>query len=240
MVLLTPGWQAPPYVVAYCTTREGGLSTGDYQGLNVGMHVGDTAHVVAKNRQSLPNFKKIAWLNQTHSDTVIDLDASSARDGDASVCRTSRFQCAVMTADCVPVLVFSRSQKEVAAIHAGWKGLASGIIAKTIDSMLSSASDLCAWIGPAISGKCYEVDLALAEKFSVYSGAVTQIDRVTKKARLNIPHIAKLQLHDVGVGEVIMSDMCTYSAPATFFSHRYATHQNKKATGRMVSVIGLE
>ena len=239
MRLIKPNWQAPSYVSAFCTTREGGFSVGEYRGLNVGAHVGDDLDIVQKNRALLPNASKIAWLNQTHSNCVIRLEQSNKREGDAAIASTPKWHCAVMTADCVPILLFSRSRQEVAAIHAGWKGLVNGIIKNTVGSMNSEPDELVAWIGPAISANCYEVNSELAARFSQYTGAVSNLNEEQNRAHVNLPLIAQCQLAGFGVGSISQSNLCTYQNRKDFYSHRRATHQSQQATGRIVSVIGI-
>ncbi|WP_414827941.1 peptidoglycan editing factor PgeF [Alteromonas sp. H39] len=233
----SPDWAAPENVVAYCTTRHGGFSTQGYHGLNVGMHVGDSAPAVEKNREILPFHERIHWLNQVHGKKVLTLPSDDTT-ADAAISRSANQFCAVMTADCVPVLLCDSRGTEVAAIHAGWKGLASNIIAETVSKMVSPSSSLCAWVGPAICGDHYEVPDQIAQVFRSFSDVIKPSPN-TQKYLVNLPGIAQLQLKEAGVTNVVASDRCTYCEPLTFYSHRYATHQGLQATGRFVSVIGL-
>lgn len=233
----SPEWDAPENIIAYCTTREGGFSTGDYCGLNVGAHVGDNATVVEKNRAQLPYHQHIHWLNQVHGNNVLILPSTDVT-ADAAISRSTDAFCAVMTADCVPILLCNSEGTEVAAAHAGWKGLASGIIAATIENMESTPSSLFAWVGPSICGDHYEVPQPIVDSFSDYP-EVVRPSVTADKYLLNLPAIAKQQLHNAGVSSVTMSNRCTYCESSTYYSHRYATHQGKEATGRFVSVIGL-
>ena len=161
--LIVPDWPAPSNVFAYTSTRQGGESTGVYAGCNVGLHVGDNASHVLANRAGLPESDRLVWLNQVHGNTVVVLDATSlaletgATEADASLSRTPDVACAIMTADCVPVLLTNKAGTEVAAVHAGWQGLDSQIIAETVKRLHACSQDLLAWIGPAISQACYEV-----------------------------------------------------------------------------------
>lgn len=243
--LIAPQWPAPANIFAYTSTRLGGNSTGMYQGLNVGMHVGDDAGKVAANRACLPGSDRLVWLNQVHGNTVVDLDATMLKDkagsidADAAVSRRPDVACAIMTADCVPVLLTSKAGDEVAAIHAGWQGLEKGIIGETVRRMQSDGQDLLAWIGPAISQICYEVPDSLAQRFTDYDGAATPAEEAGKTL-LNLPLIAASQLAGCGVGRVVNSGLCTYSDDNRFYSHRRATHQGQQTTGRMVSVIGFK
>lgn len=235
--LVFPQWQAPRGVVAYCTTRIGGVSLAPFDSMNVGNHVGDSADAVSKNRGLLPFADRIHWLNQTHSSAVIELP-SVQHDGDAAIARDSQSFCAVMTADCVPVLLCDNNATVVAAIHAGWKGLAQGIIGKTIHAMNIEPGVLHAWIGPAISAHCYEVDISMAGHFAEFSDAILPHQKSTK-CYLDLPRIAQLQCEQAGVGQISTSQLCTYQQSSLFFSHRRACHAGESQTGRIVSVIGL-
>lgn len=232
-----PDWEAPDNVIAYCTTRHGGFSTDDFRGLNVGLHVGDSAQVVEKNRALLPFHERIHWLNQVHGSEVLSLPCDEVTADAAISCSPQTF-CAVMTADCVPILLCNSEGTEVAAIHAGWKGMANHIITETVTNMTSVPDTLHAWVGPAICGEHYEVPLELATAFDAYS-EVVKPSLTAQKFLLNLPEVAKQQLEQLGIFSVAMSNECTYCSPDTYYSHRYATHQGAMATGRFVSVIGL-
>lgn len=234
--LITPTWSEGSGILAYTTTRAGGVSTGNFESLNVGGHVGDDPYAVAQNRQRLLEPQAIHWLEQIHSADVVTLPTTE-RTADAAISRTRGEFCAVMTADCVPILLRNNDLSEVAAIHAGWKGLERKIIANTLAAMHSKPSQLNAWIGPAISAQYYEVDLPLAQRFA----AVPDAYKITSpgKAQLDLPAIARWQLNQLGVHNVALSGLCTYADSERFFSHRRATHAGQNSTGRIVSVIGL-
>ncbi len=234
--VIKPDWSGKHGVLAYTTTRSGGVSKGNFESLNVGLHVGDNPHDVAVNRQKIPAAKGIHWLEQIHSSSVVTLPTNE-RTADAAISRTQGVFCAVMTADCVPILVCNHHATEVAAIHAGWKGLESGIIANTISGMQSPAAQLQAWIGPAISAQCYEVDRQLAQRFAEVPNAFR--NTVPGKALLDLPWVASWQLKQLGVQNVEQSELCTYTDEERFFSHRRASHRGEKSTGRIVSVIGI-
>lgn len=235
--LITPDWPAPPSVVAYTTTRQAGVSEGRYAGLNVGTHVGDNPQAVAANRALLPMAQRITWLDQVHKNGCVRLPAKSLQ-ADASVSRNRLHWCAVMTADCVPILLCDKQGTEVAAIHAGWKGLEQQIIASTVTSLVAKPVDIMAWIGPAICVQHYQVDASLAARFEHLEKAVRP-DTVAGKFCLDLPKIAQMQLLNAGVTKIYHSRLCTYSDPDRFYSHRYAQHHQNAPTGRMVSVIGL-
>ncbi|MDP6880514.1 MAG: peptidoglycan editing factor PgeF [Alteromonas macleodii] len=235
--LITPVWSCPANVVAYTTTRMGGTSIGDFAGLNVGAHVGDDLLLVKANRSLIPHSEKITWLEQVHSNRVVSLPSADTT-ADASYSSSTSHFCAVMTADCVPILLCDESGQEVAAVHAGWKGLDTNIIGNAVSHFGSDAKKLIAWVGPAISGPCYEVDAQLASKFRHIDGAIANSsDR--GKYLLDLPLVAQVQLQQAGVENITQSNLCTYTDEQRFYSHRRATHQNKRTTGRIVSVIGL-
>ena len=129
--LVTPAWSCPSNVVAYTTTRSGGGSMGDFAGLNVGAHVGDDLLLVKANRSLIPNSEKITWLEQVHSNRVVSLPSADTT-ADAAYSSSKSHFCAVMTADCVPILLCDGSGQEVAAVHAGWKGLETNIIKNAV------------------------------------------------------------------------------------------------------------
>lgn len=235
--LITPAWSCPANVVAYTTTRMGGTSIGDFAGLNVGAHVGDDLLLVKANRNLIPHSEKITWLEQVHSNRVVSLPSADTT-ADASYSSSTSHFCAVMTADCVPILLCDESGQEVAAVHAGWKGLDTNIIGNAVSHFGSDAKKLIAWVGPAISGSCYEVDAQLASKFRHIDGAIANSSN-RGKYLLDLPLVAQVQLQQAGVENITQSNLCTYTDEQRFYSHRRATHQNKRTTGRIVSVIGL-
>ena len=234
---VTPQWDCPANVVAYSSTRKGGVSSGDFEGLNVGAHVGDDLLLVRANRSVLPHHEKITWLEQVHSNKVVSLPSIDTT-ADAAISTSPNFFCAVMTADCVPILVCSKRGDAVAAIHAGWKGLHTNVIANTINTLKLTTSELMAWIGPAISVDCYEVDETLAQQFAQYPNAIKK-STAPGKYLLDLPLISETQLRQNGVESIYQSGLCTYTHEEMFYSHRSATHKRKRSTGRIVSVIGL-
>ncbi|MDC8832792.1 peptidoglycan editing factor PgeF [Alteromonas gilva] len=233
---VVPQWPAPPNVVAYCTTRDGGVSQGPYQSLNLGFHVHDDPAAVTQNRKRLPHADKLRWLEQIHGHDVIVLP-STQHTADAAISRTPEHYCAVMTADCIPLLLCNKQGTEVAAVHAGWQGLKVKIIEHTLARLSADAQDVYAWIGPAICQQCYEVSHQVAQYFSQYPGVLTR-SASADKYLLNLPLVAEYQLLAAGVKNIVQSGLCTYQ-DARFFSHRQASHHHCQQTGRQVSVIGL-
>ncbi|MCW8093028.1 peptidoglycan editing factor PgeF [Alteromonas sp. ASW11-130] len=236
----SPDWDRPTNITAYVSTRlnNSGYAAADepYSENNIALHVDDDPEYVLHNRSMLPFSARLCWLKQTHSNTCVTLPYLSDT-ADASVSRSKQHWCAVMTADCVPVLITNKEGTEVAAIHAGWKGLSNGVIKNTLQSMDSKPEECLAWIGPAICKNCFEVEADFSEKFSAWPHTIEK--NSVGKAFIDLPEITRCQLHAFGLTRVTLSNLCTYENESLFFSHRRAQHQGLLATGRMVSVIGI-
>ena len=168
------------------------------------------------------------------------LDAASAQNQrfDASRTILTNVVCAVMTADCLPILLCNKQGNEVAAVHAGWKGLADGVIENSCEIMRSSPTDILAWIGPHISQVNFEVNETVLNRFAHYSHCFVK-GRSEGKYQANLQAIAQAKLAALGISDIYTADMCTYKNEKQFFSHRRATHQGISNTGRMVSGIYL-
>jgi hypothetical protein len=238
---IMPHWQAPPRVKAVITTRAGGFSSGPYASLNLGLRTGDDAAAVARNRGRLRSVlpQEPKWLRQVHGSAVIDADAvaASAPEADASVARSPGTVCAVLIADCVPVLFSNRAGSVVAVAHAGWRGLAHGVIERTLAAIGEEPSELVAYLGPGIGPGAFEVGAEVREAF---------LARAREDAAAFSPHapgkwladlfmLARNRLQRAGVGETSGGGMCTYSDPARFFSYR-----RDRTTGRMAALIWRE
>lgn len=238
LTLISPKWAVSPpkNIVSYSTTCADGVSTGNYQSLNLGDHVCDDSFAVVQNRKLLPYSKKIHWLEQHHSNSVVKLPSTN-HYADGTISHDSQHFCAVMTADCVPVLLCDLHGREVAALHAGWKGLSLKILQRAVRIMNTKPAQLQAWIGPAICQDCYEVPAQVANQFSTYSQAIKP-SRNPQKFLLNLPLIAQLQLQQVGLRFITQSGLCTYT-DERFFSHRRSSHLGVGHTGRQASVIGM-
>lgn len=235
---ITPDWPPVPSITAFTTTRQHGVSCAPYHACNLALHVGDDPTAVETNRRQLqaayPQARTPVWLNQTHSDTVIRVDNPPDTPPKADACITDQIglPCAVLTADCLPILIAATDGSEVAAIHAGWQGLITHIITKTIHAMHTPPTHLQAWIGPAISATHYEVT-------APWINTIKQIDTRYQDAIItqdnlyyaDLIYIARLQLQDLGMPSY-GGTLCTYSNPDTFYSYRY---QNQ--TGRQASII---
>ena len=250
--LIKPNWPAANNITAFTTTRLGGVSKPPYDSLNLALHVKDNPQNVATNRQLVADLlpSQPYWLNQTHSDNIAILEDVSdlILPFDASVTTQKNKICAVMTADCLPLLMTNKQGSVVMAVHAGWQGLVNRIVVKSIGCLVSrynvNAKDLLVWLGPAISSRHFEIGDEV--KCKLQASMVTQSDTPFVKGDksgkwfADVYQIAREQLLEVGVSDVYGGEYCTYEDDELFFSHRRATHQGSSSTGRMVSVICLD
>ncbi|MBP2837958.1 purine nucleoside phosphorylase YfiH [Dickeya parazeae] len=240
-MMLIPDWPAPTRVRACSTTRLGGVSSAPYASLNLGNHVGDSPLHVQGNRQRLLATAGLPvmphWLEQVHGTQVINLDQVSpdSLTGDAAYTTRQDRVCAVMTADCLPVLFCSASGDEVAAAHAGWRGLQAGVLEETLRHFRARPADILAWMGPAIGPQQFEVGGEVREAF-------LQVDPVADcafvprngKFLADIYQLACLRLQAAGVTQVFGGEYCTVSDSGRFFSYR-----RDGMTGRMATLIWL-
>jgi YfiH family protein len=230
-------WKAPKNISALTTTRLGGYSLAPYDSNNLALHVGDDSQNVLKNRQQLVELANLpgepAWLLQTHSTICVVAEEDSNRQADASVSRSHQHPLAILTADCLPITLCNKQGTEIAAIHAGWRGLHGGIIEHTLASMHSKPSDLLAWIGPAISQAHYEVGDEVYESFTThYAPSIKAFEEVGKKWLANLPLIAELVLQNLGIQDVYQSNLCTFNLKDEFYSYRRSAQ-----TGRIATLI---
>ncbi|MGF1739438.1 peptidoglycan editing factor PgeF [Photobacterium satsumensis] len=239
---IVPDWPAPANVKAIATTREGGNSIGPYQGLNLGNHVGDEPEVVRQNRQWLQHQLGLTtvpvWLNQTHSIDVISIEQaqSKAIDADGSYTAKPLLPCVVMTADCLPVILCDRQGTQVAAVHAGWRGLVDGIIEQAVAKFSVPGSELMAWLGPAIGPQAFEVGGEVREQFLAHDpAAVEAFQPYGEKWLADLYQLARQRLASVSVDNVSGGDCCTYSEAERFYSYR-----RDGVTGRQATLIWLE
>ena len=237
---LRPDWDAPARVAALASTRLGGVSSGGYAGLNLAAHVGDSPSAVAENRRriaaDLPS--EPLWLNQVHGSEV--LIAEGARQGaraDAAVARAPNRVLAVLHADCLPVLFCDEGATVVAAAHAGWRGLAAGILEQTVAAMAVPAGSVSAWLGVAISATAYEVGAELREAFVAEDGAAAAAfaPGASGKWRCDLYALARLRLAGCGVGRVFGGGLCSHADGRRFYSHR-----RDPGCGRMATLIWLK
>ncbi len=182
LVTIEPNWPAPPGVQALTTTRIGGYSQGMYQSFNLALHVADEPKLVIQNRQRLKVARNLpsepAWLNQVHGTNVYELTSHSelntTPDADAVWTQKSGLVCAVLTADCLPLLLTDSKGEKVAAVHAGWRGLASGVIESTLKAMRTGPeSTLMAWLGPAIGPEVFEVGQEVYDIFCIKDSSLS-------------------------------------------------------------------
>jgi YfiH family protein len=239
--LLTPEWPAPARVRAAFTLRGGGVSAAPFGSLNVGAHVGDEPAAVAENRRrvraALDLPAEPAWLEQVHGTRVADLDApGTAAPADAVMTRLPGRVCAVQVADCLAVLLAARDASAVAVAHAGWRGLAAGVLEATVASLGGAPGDLIAWLGPAISQPHFEVGAevrdALIARDPGGAGAFTANAR--GRWQCDLAALARRRLGALGVTAVSGGSWCTYADPARFFSFR-----RDGRCGRMAALIWL-
>lgn len=236
---LIPDWPAPARVKACVTTREGGVSLAPFDSLNLGDHVGDDPAAVAENRRRLTDHFSItpAWLQQVHGIDVVEADPARVATADASWSTTPGIACTAMTADCLPVLFCNRAGTHVAAAHAGWRGLANGVLEATLDSLAVPADEILAWLGPAIGPQAFEVGPEVREAFIAQHADAERAflpSHNAGKFLADIYALARLRLAARGVTAVYGGGLCTVNDPR-FFSYR-----RNARTGRFASLIWLE
>ena len=245
---IVPDWPAPAQVRVLQTTRQGGVSAAPYDSLNLGSHVGDALLAVARNRMLLNTLlpSEPVWLEQVHGITVANADhAGCVPCADACIARHRAAVCAVMTADCLPVLLCDEGGTVVGAAHAGWKGLAAGVIESTVQEMAVAPQHLMAWLGPAISQSAFEVGDEVRAAFvthdpqaaSAFSPSPLRGDRRAEGENwlADIYALARLRLNAMGITRIYGGDYCTYREHDKFFSYR-----RDGVTGRMATFIWLE
>lgn len=250
MNFIYPDWtDAPTDVAALSTVRAGGVSCAPYDdgagggGFNLGIHVGDSADSVRQNRAQLRAVlpAEPAWLTQVHGTTVLDAaSVSDAAQADASFTTQRGVVCAIMSADCLPVLLADAAGRVVGAAHAGWRGLAAGVLENTVARMRDAGGDeILAWLGPAIGAQKFEVGEDVAEAFVVKhaasQSAFKAIDGRPGKYLADIYQLARMVLAQAGVERVAGGDFCTVTDQRRFYSFR-----RDGVTGRMASLIWIK
>jgi YfiH family protein len=236
---IVPDWPAPPNVHALQTTRQGGLSLPPYDALNLGSHVGDDPLVVERNRNLLNPYvpSEPIWLEQVHgTHVVLGETAGCLPKGDACVARSNNTVCAIMTADCLPVLLCADDGSVVGAAHAGWRGLADGVIEQTVEAMRVGGNKLLAWLGPAIGPEAFEVGDDVREVFVRRDPdalpAFKSHPTVPEKFLADLYLLARQRLNAVGATRIYGGEYSTYSDPQRFYSYR-----RDGRTGRMATLI---
>ena len=240
--LILPDWDAPESIFACSSTRSGGISEGGFSSLNLASHVGDEPAKVDRNRfllkQQLDLPGEPEWLDQTHSTRVVNLDHDQSRDADACLTTSVGKVAVVLTADCLPVLFCNEAGNEIAAAHAGWRGLLNGVLEHTVQSLSSKPENLLAWMGPAIGPRHFEVGAEVRRAFLELDGdQMSDFFEPTGAGHYlaNLYAIAQTRLKNLGIKHISGGQFCTYAEPARFFSYR---RENK--TGRQASLIYIK
>ncbi|USE34862.1 peptidoglycan editing factor PgeF [Endozoicomonas sp. SCSIO W0465] len=234
------GWPAPNGVNALVTTRKGGLSEAGFSSFNLGLYSGDDQETVRANRQLLNQDLDLArsplWLKQVHGVEVADADTDNQEtEADASVSRTTGSACAVLTADCLPVLFCNLDGTVVAAAHAGWKGLVAGILEATVHSMGVPPETVMAWLGPAIGQHNFEIGPEVRAQFLAEDSGCFGAFNPGREDRwfANLNTLARRRLNRLGVNRVYGGEFCSYDQSDLFYSYR----RDGKSSGRMASLI---
>lgn len=231
-------WPAPDYIKAGTTVRLGGVSTEPYASFNLATHVGDNLESVNQNRAKLDVPNAPQWLEQTHSSEVVLLPSKEkVLKADAAYTSQKGVVCSVMTADCLPLLITDTQGSCVAAIHAGWRGLADGIVETTIKKLPSKPESLLVWLGPAIGPDVYEVGEEVYDAFTKTDEDAKQAFKLKSEQHwlFDIYTMATLQLNRLGITNVYGGDFCTFSDQKQFYSYR-----RDGVTGRMANLIWIE
>jgi hypothetical protein len=236
---IVPDWPAPANVRALITTRSGGVSTGAFASMNLGQRIDDDIQSVRTNRALLRDLLHVEpkWLRQVHGAQVADADQlRQPEEADAAVARNPGSACTVTVADCLPVLLTDRAGSVVAAAHAGWRGLAAGVLENTVRAMGTTTDELLAYLGPAIGPSAFEVGADVRDVFLERSAdaAYAFVAHRPGKWLADLFALARHRLRASGVTQIYGGGLCTYSDPRRFFSHR-----RDKITGRMAALIWL-
>ena len=236
---IVPDWPAPANVKALITTRAGGISTGPFASFNLGLRTGDDPQAVAANRDRLNALlpQQPRWLRQVHGARVVETDALAGRpEADAGIARRPGTVCAVLVADCIPVLLADRAGTTVAIAHAGWRGLAGGVIENTARQMAVDPRGIVAYLGPGIGPGAFEVGGDVRDAFLARAAdaAAAFTPHAAGKWLADLFLLARQRLRHAGVGEIHGGTLCTYTTARRFFSYR-----RERTTGRMAAVIWL-
>ena len=244
--IIAPDWPAPARVRSAFTLRTGGVSVSPYDSLNLGAHVGDAGDAVAENRRRVRDRLGLpaepGWLQQVHGVEVADLDAavsptSEAPRADAAVTRTPGHVCAIQVADCMPVLFAARDGSAVGAAHAGWRGLAGGVLEETVRKLAVSPQQLIAWLGPTIGQGNFEVGEEVRSAFVLRDPDAASAFETNARGRwqCDLYALARRRLSALGVQDVFGGGWCTYADAARFFSFR-----RDGQCGRMAALVWME
>ena len=238
---LVPDWPVPSNVRAFVTTRAGGVSEGEYASMNLGLASGDAAERVQRNRQivraALPSDP--VFMRQVHGTDVAMLDsvAGAAVTADAAVCGDPGRVAAVLTADCMPLLLADRAGARVAAVHAGWRGMAAGVVERAVEALGVPPAEVVAWMGPTIGPDAFEVGPEVREAFVAANPQAEASFRAHKPGKFmaDLYGLARLRLASRGVTQAFGGGFCTFHEPGRFFSYR-----RTPKSGRMGAFIWRE
>jgi len=245
VAVLTPEWPVPQGVCAAFTLRSGGVSAPPFDSLNLGAHVGDAAAAVAENRRRVRTQLRLpaepAWIEQVHGTDVLDLDHwpqahAPGATADAVIARRAGRICAVQVADCLPVLFAAREGSVVGAAHAGWRGLAAGVLEATVAGLAVEPGRLLAWLGPAIGREHFEVGDEVRTAFVGRDSRAALAFAGNRRGRwqCDLVALARQRLAALGVTAVFGGTWCTYADAARFFSYR-----RDGRCGRMAALVWL-
>ena len=240
---IVPDWPAPANIRAFTTTREGGSSVDPFASFNLAGHVGDSEEALAANRRRLrallPELPaEPLWLNQVHGSHAVFAESTEpGAAADASICRDDRHVCAILSADCLPVLLCDDGGSAVAAAHAGWRGLAGGVIEAAIAAMKLPPEHLLAWLGPAIGPQAFEVGDEVRAAFIARNpdAASAFVVREPGKWLCDLYLLARQRLAGAGVTRVYGGNFCTLTDARRFYSYRRDGH-----TGRMATLVWID
>lgn len=235
-----PDWPAPAGVRAFVTTRTGGVSVGRYASLNLADHVGDDPAAVGENRRRLRAHlpSEPHWLTQVHGTTVVRAEAAvEGAEADAAFTRQAGRVCAVLTADCLPVLLCNDVGTVVAVAHAGWRGLAGGVVEAAVRATNEPPARLLAWLGPAIGPQSFEVGAEVRAAFLAHSAEASAAFAAQENGKwlADLYRLATQRLNALGVERVFGGGFCTFNEAERFYSYR-----RDKATGRMATLVWIE
>jgi hypothetical protein len=235
-----PDWPAPARVSAWVTVRAGGASSGSYSALNLATHVGDAPQCVAENRAILSAGLRLpsepVWLEQVHGTNVLDLDRDAVAPADGAVTSRAGVVCAVLTADCLPVIFASRDGGRAGVAHAGWRGLLSGVLPAAVRALQTPPADVVAWLGPAISSASYEVGADVRDAYLARDAEASAAFSPNGRGRwqADLYALARASLAGAGVKAVHGGGFCTFAEANRFFSHR-----REAPCGRFATLVWL-
>ncbi len=239
---VTPNWPAPKNICCVTTTRKGGCSQHEFKSLNLGSHVKDEKENVEKNRllikKDLQLYKDPVWLKQVHGSAVLSLKTNTSINSEADAAYTNDVGvvCAVLTADCLPVVFCDQAGKHIAVAHAGWRGLVTGVLENTLQTIPVANQKLMCWFGPAIGPTKFEVGEEVFEQFITTDPSHSDafVEQSNGKFLANIYQLARNILAKQNVKAIYGGDHCTYSESDKFYSYR-----RDGETGRMATLIWI-